>query len=202
MNQNNDFLKIDTPIVNQTFALVSFVEPQNSNLVRQLEKFYTSEFIKWWTNEYKTILKWNQTNTKTYSDEMKQHLDTDQDNIELTYKEWLLTKESSLRDQFNKEHNQKDELIIRGFKIRGVYSTELEAKKASELLHVYEPAVNIYIVPVGKWVPYIENCEEIDNIIYSHNKLNEILSKKVLDIESKKLDFDDRFKTKLLNKMS
>lgn len=191
--KKHEYLKIDKPIPGQTYALVSFVEPRNKSIVRRLETFYASRFLEWWVSHYKNTQNWISENpNKEVTEEMKEHTDTSLETIENSYNTWLSCNEIETLQEFQLKHNQKDEVVIKGFKVRGVYSTEEEAREACKDLHIQEPFVNIYVTTVGKWIPLKEDCSNVKNIDYGHDKLNEILKEKTLSGEAKKLDFEKR----------
>jgi len=193
-----EYLKIDKPIPGQYYALVSFVEPKNSNLLRELECFYSCSFMQWFLEQHQQSKQWKENNPDNkLTDEMKCYSDLSYENIHKTYSEWIKIKETELRERFNNESNQNNEVVVRGFKIRGVYATEQEARDQCEDLHNHEPAVNIFITTVGRWVPYIEECYNVSDVDYGSDKLNELLADKTLSMKAQKLAFQKRCDEKI-----
>ena len=50
---------------------------------------------------------------------------------------------------------------VRGVKVRGVYGSEEAAKKRCEHLTSIDPDHNNYIAPVGKWLPWSDDPEDV-----------------------------------------
>ena len=194
--KKHEFLKIDRPIPGQSYALVSFVEPTNLSLMSELETYLCSHFISWLCTELKNTYEWKSKNPdKEFSDEMKEKMNTEWENIKNMYSDWLKYRKDELLDKFNTIINKANEPVIRGFKVRGVYSLEEEARNEAKQLHFFEPAINIYIVPVGKWIPYAEDNTSVSTE-YGHDKLNEIMKNRNVDLELKKLNFNERLENK------
>jgi hypothetical protein len=80
--------------------------------------------------------------------------------------------------QVVKKHN------IHAMKIRGVYSTQEKAKKRVEEINAYDTKFNIFIAPVGKWLPWDDDAKNAEEAVYADKKLNEMM--KAYDEEQKK----------------
>ena len=173
-----DFLKQDPVIPGQQIALVSMLEPRNEKLMRRRESWLATNFISWFIGEHQqaVIFEAQKKNKKITNEFIKEKLDLSYDNISKLYKEYIQLNYNQLDDRFNRLHNQKDEVTVSGMKIRGVFPDNDDLiKKQVKKFHEYEDYVDIYTVPVGKWVPY---CPETDKGIktdYLHDKLNNIL---------------------------
>jgi hypothetical protein len=64
---------------------------------------------------------------------------------------------------------------VRGIKVRGVYGTEQEARiKASEL-QKRDTLHNIYVAPVGKWLPWEDDPNKAHDEEYAEGELNRIM---------------------------
>ena len=64
---------------------------------------------------------------------------------------------------------------VRGVKVRGVYATEEQAKKRCEQLRAVDPYHNIYIAPVGKWLPWCDDPEKAEDFNYAETQLNDLM---------------------------
>lgn len=64
-----------------------------------------------------------------------------------------------------------------GIKIRGVFSTIAEAKNHAKRLQQLDAVVDIYVVELYKWLLIPPDNTEIDNVNYSNEKLQEIMTK-------------------------
>ena len=60
--------------------------------------------------------------------------------------------EESLQDEFGKVNNFQTS--TRGIKVRGSYSTQEEAELRCKLLREVDPNHNVYVGPVGMWMPW------------------------------------------------
>ena len=193
-HQKKDWLKEDPVIDSQKIALVSMMEPKNHLLVRNRESFFATHFITWFLQEHN--------NTKEFmkkfpdqplSDLMKEKLDFSYQNIQKQYYSYIENDENGLSDIFNRENNKNNEPIITGFKIRGTYETLEQAKYDARKFHDLEPAVDIYTVPVGKWMPYIPENSAGVTAEYTEKKLQSLMEQKNIEMDIRKADFDDRF---------
>ena len=72
--------------------------------------------------------------------------------IDDDYKNFLDKQEDKLNESFNREH--AFQTSVRGLKIRGVYSTQDEAEERCKKLREHDPNHDIYVGPVGVWVPW------------------------------------------------
>ena len=64
---------------------------------------------------------------------------------------------------------------VRGLKVRGVYSEEGAAKKRCEELRNIDPTHNIYVAPVGHWLPWCDDPEKAEDFEYAEKELNNIM---------------------------
>lgn len=64
---------------------------------------------------------------------------------------------------------------VTGFKIRGSYRTSEEAKRRAAQIMKFDPDFHVYICPVGKWVPYNPDPNEIIEEKYQEGFLNNLV---------------------------
>ena len=64
---------------------------------------------------------------------------------------------------------------VRGLKVRGVYATEEEAKNRCRELNKIDPDFNIYVAPVGTWVPWCDDPDKAENTEYANEELNNLM---------------------------
>lgn len=64
---------------------------------------------------------------------------------------------------------------VRSVKVRGVYSTEAEAKDRCEQLQKVDGLHNVYIAPVGKWLPWCDDPEKANDFEYAETELNKLM---------------------------
>ena len=195
-----DFLKEDPTIPGQEVALISFVEPQQKRLLKNKESFFATRFLKGFIEEYKLALEFTINNPdKELSDEIKEKLDITYENIKDKYYEYQKFNLSKLEEEFDKNYNKDKVPTVTGFKVRGVFPSQLVTTSKAKELQSFEPAINVYCVPVGKWIPYCPlNDQEIDSE-YQTEQLNQLLKKKDDEHLKNELEFNHR-KSELLKK--
>ena len=64
---------------------------------------------------------------------------------------------------------------IRGIKIRGVYGTEQEARSQAAELQKRDTLHNIYVAPVGRWLPWDDDPSKAQDEEYAEGELNRIM---------------------------
>lgn len=74
-------------------------------------------------------------------------------------------------DQLEKENN----LEIRGFKVRGMYNNEEDAKERCKSLYNVESTINTYVGNIGHWVAWEDNSENAEDFEYANNDLNNLM---------------------------
>ena len=74
-------------------------------------------------------------------------------------------------DQLEKENN----LEIRGFKVRGMYNNEEEAKERCKSLYNVESTINTYVGNIGHWVAWEDNSENAEDFEYANDDLNNLM---------------------------
>lgn len=176
--QKIDYLKQDEAIPGQKFALLSMIEPKNSKLLKNKESFYATHFIQKFIKEYLFALEYKNKNPDKLTPEIEEKLDDSYENIQKLYYEFQKHDEDSLETEWQNKYNTNDEIIITGIKIRGVYPNDLVLTDEIKRFHKHEPAVDIYVAPIGKWVPYCPiNTSKITNQ-YAEEKLNAIMKER------------------------
>lgn len=188
-----DFLREDPAIVGQEVALISFVEPQEKRLLKNREAFFATRFLKGFIEEFKQAHEFTLQNPNAeLTDEIKEKLDISYENIKGRYYDYQKFNLQQLDEEFDKEYNKDKVPTVTGFKVRGVYANQLVTQSKARELQAYEPAINVYCVPVGKWIPYCPlNDQEIDSE-YQEEALNELLKKKENEHLKQELEFNHR----------
>ena len=74
-------------------------------------------------------------------------------------------------DQLEKENN----LEIRGFKVRGMYNSEEDAKARCKSLYNVESTVNTYVGNIGHWVAWEDNSDNAEDFEYANDELNNLM---------------------------
>lgn len=199
-----DLLEEDKPIAQQKFVCVSFVSPEN--IIQQKEHFFFDRFVKTW-DLVKSMQKYAQfTAFLSY----KYNLDPEQvttdlndfckeesgvlakESIEDDYKTYLEKYVEDLELEYNKKNDFQTN--TRGIKIRGVFPSQEEAEIRAKLLRENDPHFDVYVGPVGVWMPWEPDAYRTGQVHFLESQLNELMSKKQQNEASAKEYFDKRVK--------
>jgi len=191
--QKVDYLKEDPEIAGQEVALISFVEPKNARLLQNKEAFIATNFIAHFLETYKKTQEYQKEHSEEeLTDELKETLDTSYKNIQKQYYEYQKFNLSTLENAFNKKHNENKEPTVTGFKVRGVYPSQLVTKSKAEELQKYEPAINVFCIPVGKWIPYCPLNDQEVQAEYQMDELNKLVKGKEDEMLKRNVDYEER----------
>ena len=197
-----DLLEEDKPLSGQKFVCVSFVSPEN--ILQQKNHFFFQEFLKHY-DFTKSVQKFTQfINFLSYKysinfdDVMKdfqEYTKTEKETFTTNYvrdeyKNFLDANEDRLDDEFNTE--QQFQTSTRGLKIRGVYSTQQEAELRCKLLREVDPHHNVYVGPVGMWMPWEPEAYKTGRVEYMEDELNQLMNEKNKNEVAAKTQFEKR----------
>jgi len=197
-----DMLDEDKPIAGQKFTCVSFVSPEKIIKLRELFNF--EQFLKQWDMN-KSLEKFNHflnflaykynLNFDTISKDLQDFCKDEKDNLFLTtleddYKNFLDINEERLEAQFGKEHSFQTS--VRGLKVRGSYPTQEEAELRCKLLREVDPNHDVYVGPVGMWMPFHPEAYKTGRVEYLEDELNQIMQEKNKNEASAKVEFEKR----------
>jgi hypothetical protein len=197
-----DLLEEDKPISGQKFVCVSFVSPEN--ILKQKNHFFFQEFLKHYDFS-KSVQKFSQFlnflsykyefNFEDVMKDFQEYMKTENDTLTEShvsdeYKNFLDANEDRLHDEFNKEYNFQTS--TRGLKIRGTYSTQEEAELRCKLLREVDPNHNVYVGPVGMWMPWEPEAYKTGRVEYMEDELNQLMSEKNKNEAAAKQEFEKR----------
>ena len=197
-----DLLEEDKPIANQKWTCVSFVSPEK--ILKSKELFYFEKFLKEWELS-KTVEKYRQfMNFVSYkynvsfdslSTDLNEFVKEERDilknsNIEDDFKTFVDNSEEALQSAFDKEHGFKTS--VRSVKIRGVYPTQEEAELRCKMLREVDPYHDVYVGPVGMWMPWEPEAYKTGRVDYLNPELNKLMSEKNKNTESVDIEFQKR----------
>ena len=199
-----DLLDEDKPLSGQKFVCVSFVSPEN--ILKQKSMFYFENFLKHFDFEksskkflqflnflsYKYGLNFEDV-VKEYqefvSEEKEKLLET---TIEDDYKNFLDKYENQMEEEFNRQHNFQTS--TRGLKVRGSFPTQEEAELRCKMLREVDPNHNVYVGPVGTWMPWEPEAYKTGRVEYLEEELNQIMHEKETNEKQAKQEFESRVK--------
>jgi len=197
-----DMLDEDKPIAGQKFTCVSFVSPEK--IVKSRELFNFQQFLKQWDMN-KSLEKFNHflnflaykynLNFDNISKDLQEFCKDEKDNLFLTtleddFKNYIDTNDDKLEEQFCKEHGFQTS--VRGLKVRGSYPTQEEAEMRCKLLREVDPNHDVYVGPVGMWMPFHPESYKTGRVEYLEDELNQLMQEKNKNEASAKVEFDTR----------
>jgi hypothetical protein len=199
-----DLLEEDKPIAGQKFTCVSFVSPEN--ILKQKEIFFFEEFLKKWDlnksmEKFVQFLnfvsfKYNMS-FDDLSNDFKEFIKEEKETISKSsmrdeFKTYLDNNEEELEKKFN--INNQFQTSTRGLKIRGVYPTLEEAELRCKMLREVEPNHDVYVGPVGMWMPWEPEAYKTGRVEYMEEELNQLMHEKTKNESNAKTAFDQRIK--------
>ena len=200
-----DLLDEDKAIAGQKFTCVSFISPEN--ILKQKELFFFENFLKKWDFN-KSMEKFVQfTSFVSYkynlsfddvSNDLKEFVKEEKEslgsiNINDEYKTFVDNNEEELEKKFNISHNFTTS--TRGLKIRGSYPTLEEAEMRAKLLREIDPNHDVFVGPVGLWMPWDPEAYKTGKVEYMEDELNQLMKEKNKNDQEAKVAFDERVKT-------
>ena len=199
-----DVLDTDKAIAGQNFVCMSFVSPEK--ILKQREQFYFEEFLKSWEMNksmekfhqflnfvsYKYKLNFEDV-IKDFEGFLKEEKEAIlQSSIEDDYKTFLDKQEEELEKQFNVRHNFQTS--VRGFKARGHFATQEEAELRAKLLRETDPSFDVFVGPVGTWLPWDPEAYKTGRVEYMEEELNQLAHEKQKNETAAKTAFEQRVK--------
>jgi hypothetical protein len=81
---------------------------------------------------------------------------------------------------------------VRGLKVRGSFPTQEEAELRCKLLREVDPNHDVYVGPVGLWMPFHPESYKTGRVEYMEEELNQLMLEKNKNESSAKVEFDKR----------
>lgn len=192
----------DQSIAGQKFACMSFVSPEK--ILKKREVYLFDQFVKQWEfsksmEKYFEFVhfiayKYNlnvETLIQDFNDFIKEENNKLQSTgIEDDYKNFIDKQEEKLNENFAKEHSFQTS--VRGVKIRGVFPTQGEAEEKCKKLRDSDPNHDIYVGPVGVWVPWDPDAYKTGRVEHLEEELNALHKEKMKNEELAKKEFEER----------
>ena len=199
-----DLLDEDKPIANQKFVCISFVSPEK--IIENKNAFFFEEFLKSWDLN-KSVEKFNQfvnfvsykynLDLKSLSEDLSEFCKEENNNLYSTsvfdeYKTYLDNNEERLESEFNAKNDFQTS--TRGIKIRGTFPTQKEAEMRAKLLREIDPNFDVFVGPVGLWMPWEPEAYKTGRVDYLEQELNDLMAKKKENEDKAKDYFEQRVK--------
>jgi hypothetical protein len=203
MSKIVDLLDEDRPIAEQKFACLSFISPEEiikkkelfifNEFVRQydfnksMEKFV--QFINFISFKYNIDVDELMSEFKTFVESERSTLTVNVDN---DFKNFVDKNLESLENDFSKQN--EFQTSVRGLKVRGVFPTQAEAELRCKMIREADPNHDVYVGPVGMWLPFHPDAYRTGKVEYLEKELNELMHQKKKNEEIAKVEFDKRVK--------
>jgi hypothetical protein len=197
-------LEVDKPLAGQAFGCFSFISPEK--ILKQREMFYFEEFLKQWEMNksmekfhqflnflsFKYKLQFEEV-TKDFEAYVKEERESIvNSSIEDDYKTFLDKEEERLEKNFNVKHNFQTS--VRGFKARGNFASQEEAELRAKLLREDDPYFDVFVGPIGTWLPWEPEAYKTGRVEYMDEELNELAHEKKKNETIAKNAFEQRVK--------
>lgn len=199
-----DMLEIDKPIAGQNFVCMSFVSPEK--ILKEKQIFFFEEFLKNWEFNksmekflqfvnfisFKYNISFEDLNKdfKDFVQEEKENLI--KSSLDDDYKTYLDNHEENIQKKFDVAHNFQTN--SRGLKVRGVYPTQEEAELRCKMLREIDPNHDVFVGPVGTWMPWDPEAYKTGRVEYMEEELNQLMHEKQKNEANAKTAFEQRVK--------
>jgi len=200
-----DLLEEDKPLAGQKFVCISFVSPEK--ILKQKELYFFETFLNKWefsksmekfvqflnflSYKYKLTFNDIMNDFKEFNNEEKENL-IKASSLEDDYKTFIDQNEEELENSFNVKYNFQTS--TRGLKIRGVYPTQEEAELRCKILREIDPNHDVFVGPVGLWMPWDPEAYKTGRVEYMEEELNQLMAEKNKNDSFAKTAFEQRVK--------
>jgi len=199
-----DLLDVDKPIAGQSFGCFSFISPEN--ILKQREMFLFEEFLKKWDMN-KSMEKFHQflnflsykykLNFEDIIKDFESFVKEEREliinsSLEDDYKTFLDREEDALEKKFSVKYNFQTS--VRGFKARGNFASQEEAELRARLLRETDPSFDVFVGPIGTWLPWEPEAYKTGRVEYMEEELNQLANEKKKNESIAKTAFDERIK--------
>jgi len=197
-----DLCEEDATIPSQKFVCISFISPEK--VLKQREQFIFEKFVQQWdfsksiekfgdfinfiSYKYKLKLDDVMADMKDYVTEEKTHLKSY--SVTSDFNNFMDKAEDKITEEFNRLNSFQTS--VRGVKIRGSYSSQAEAELRAKKLREADPHHDIFVGPVGVWMPWDPDAYKTGRVEFMEEELNQLHQEKLKNEEKAKQEFDQR----------
>lgn len=199
-----DVLDEDSGIAGQKFTCISFLSPEK--ILEKRETFLFDRFVQQWDftksmskfSDFVNFIsyKYNlnvETLMSDYNDFCKEEQERLKEGVVSDdYQTFLDKNEERLNEQFQREH--AFQTSVRGLKNRGNFPTQEEAEQHCKKLREKDPNHDIFVAPVGVWLPWDPNAYKTGRVEFMEDELNKLHQEKIKNETKAKEVFDKRVK--------
>ena len=199
-----DVLDEDAAIAGQKFTCMSFISPEK--ILDKREQYLFDQFVEQW-DFTKSMTKFGdfinfisykynlnvETIMTDYNDFCKEEQQRLKDNgVSDDYLNFLDKNEERLTEKFSREH--AFQTSVRGLKTRGNFATQEEAEMQCKKLREKDPSHDIFVAPVGVWLPWDPNAYKTGRVEFMEEELNKLHQEKIKNEAKAKDEFEKRIK--------
>jgi len=197
-----DLCEEDAAIPSQKFVCISFISPEK--VLKQREQYIFEKFVQQWdfsksiekfgdfmnfiSFKYKLKLDDVMADMKEFVTEEKTHLKSY--SVTDDFKNFMDKNEDRITEDFNRQNDFQTS--VRGVKIRGSYSSQAEAELRAKKLRESDPNHDIFVGPVGVWMPWDPDAYKTGRVEFMEEELNQLHQEKLKNEEKAKQEFDQR----------
>lgn len=199
-----DLLDEDNPIAGQKFVCLSFLSPEK--ILKQKEIFFFDQFLKQYDLS-KSFEKFTQflnfiaykysLNFDKLTKDLKDFTDEEKDNLYVStlddeYKTYIDNHEENLETSFQEKYDFQTS--TRGIKIRGSFPSQQEAELRCKMLREIDPNHDVFVGPVGMWMPWDPDAYKTGRVEYLEEELNQLMNEKQKNEKYAKDEFEKRLR--------
>lgn len=197
-----DLCEEDATIPSQKFVCISFISPEK--ILKQREQYVFEKFVQQWefsksiekfgdflnflSFKYKLKMDDIMVDMKEYVEEEKKKLKSY--SITDDFNNFMDKNEDRITNEFNAKH--EFHTSVRGIKVRGSYSSQAEAELRAKKLRETDPNHDIFVGPVGIWMPWDPDAYKTGRVEFMEDELNQLHHEKMKNEEKAKQEFDQR----------
>jgi len=199
-----DVLEEDDAVAGQRFACLSFLSPDK--ILKQREMFLFDEFVQQWdfTKSMSKFMDFMHFVSYKYNLKI--------DNVLADFNEFCNEEETKLKaesqmsdfqtfldkneDRLTKRFQKENafQTSTRGLKVRGVFGSQEEAEMRCKKLREKDPHHDIFVGPVGMWIPWDPDAYKTGRVEFMEDELNQLHQEKMKNEARAKEEFDKRVK--------
>ena len=115
--------------------------------------------------------------TKDFTEFAKEEIDTlKEGTVDSDYKNFLDVHQEKLDEEYSRVNSFQTS--TRGIKIRGTFPTQEEAELRCKLLREIDPNHDVYVGPVGLWMPWEPDAYKTGRVEFMEDELNQLMHEK------------------------
>jgi len=198
-----DLLDEDSPLAGQKYVCVSFISPEK--ILQKRESFLFDQFVKQWDFSKSMRKYYDFLNFIAFKYNMKiddlatdfnEFVKEEEANLrslstaEDDWKDFLDKNEERLNEKFSRDH--AFQTSVRGLKVRGSFNTQEEAEMRCKKMRETDPHHDIFVGPVGSWMPWDPDAYKTGRVEFMEEELNQLHQEKVKNEQKAREEFENR----------